>query len=502
MLRVTYLQPGSLLDTVMGTARLLDLLGYWHPLPQAVMRKQRKKMRRQRKSKRRKSKRRQRKSKRRQRMRMRRQRRKGHRPACPRLEDRAVRYQVLPSALWKYWEDLEKGEAFVSGSEQLIDGPSTSEKLAPCLGEAENFREGPQPGAQSSSMFHDQEEGGNFREDRKCHRESTVAQLEMEKYLEEIGDCQKQPLEGLAWAWQDKEPEGVLKPCDEDAASCLPGGADPGCPITKNPLVLSLFYCPSEEKEEDEDWPSDEEGDDRGWVTSEAPINSSTDWNNLEGEPEDVAQHKENEALWGALCNGLDPLNLLRLAMAPTPQQYKEQELRVSFYLPLPASEAETVGDFWSPPKKPWPMKWGTPCRSRCCELGSQRARDPNKAEILDSECNRTAKKVRFCPVVTVHPLVVWSFASRAARRGPWEELARDRSRFHRRIEQLGAILAPCLEAGHRARAWRRIHGTAPELAEEVMPFPLHKGQGTQDMSLPLCYERMEDPGARDGRLG
>ncbi|XP_030400714.1 protein phosphatase 1 regulatory subunit 15A [Gopherus evgoodei] len=442
MLPVLSPQLGGLLDVL--TWAVLSLLGYWHRFPVAVM--------------------------------MRRKSRGLARP-CHGLATPLPAHQEAP----------EEGEDFAAGA-------AASQGPAPHWGEGENSGGSPQ----APSMSHDQEEGVN------CGEEA-MARLEMEEHLEEVGDGQKQPRDGPSWSPQYREchraggkPEGGLKPPGGDTPSCPQGGTDLGHPITRNPHVLSLFYCPSEEEDDDDtgDWPSEEEGDDGGGCLG-------ADWTDSE-EPEDEAWREENEALWGTLCRGQDPFNPLRLAGAPsgpTPPQPKNQEFRVSFYLRRSDSEAEK-GDPWKPPEKPWPMRQGVSSRTRCCELG---AGDPIKVETSNSEGNRTAKKVRFSPIVTVHPLLVWAFASQAARRGPWEELARDRSRFHRRIEQLGAILGPCLEPGHRARAWRRIHGAALEPAGQEMPFPLHEGkegQGTQDMSLQLCSERMEDPGVREGQAG
>ncbi|CAD6226613.1 GSCOCG00011909001-RA-CDS, partial [Cotesia congregata] len=41
--------------------------------------------------------------------------------------------------------------------------------------------------------------------------------------------------------------------------------------------------------------------------------------------------------------------------------------------------------------------------------------------------------------------MYVWDFASRQARKGPWEQAARDRERFHRRIQELNKIIEPML---------------------------------------------------------
>ena len=59
-------------------------------------------------------------------------------------------------------------------------------------------------------------------------------------------------------------------------------------------------------------------------------------------------------------------------------------------------------------------------------------------------------KKVCFKPeneLAVVHPMVVWSFAYRQARKGTWEADASDRLRFKKRIEELDEILTPVLLA-------------------------------------------------------
>lgn len=51
--------------------------------------------------------------------------------------------------------------------------------------------------------------------------------------------------------------------------------------------------------------------------------------------------------------------------------------------------------------------------------------------------------------------MIQWNYAYRAARRGPWEEMARDRERFRGRINCIGRILEPILTVKHRECIWR-----------------------------------------------
>ena len=56
-------------------------------------------------------------------------------------------------------------------------------------------------------------------------------------------------------------------------------------------------------------------------------------------------------------------------------------------------------------------------------------------------------KTVKFdCDSPTVNTMYAWDFAYRNARRGHWEQTARDRERFQRKIVQVAASIEPVLK--------------------------------------------------------
>ncbi|XP_076163399.1 protein phosphatase 1 regulatory subunit 15 [Ptiloglossa arizonensis] len=64
-------------------------------------------------------------------------------------------------------------------------------------------------------------------------------------------------------------------------------------------------------------------------------------------------------------------------------------------------------------------------------------------------------QKVKFNLNPVVHIMIQWDYAYRAARRGPWEQMARDRNRFKSRIKCIEHVLNPILTIQHRTHIWQ-----------------------------------------------
>jgi len=67
-------------------------------------------------------------------------------------------------------------------------------------------------------------------------------------------------------------------------------------------------------------------------------------------------------------------------------------------------------------------------------------------------------KKVTFNSRPTVYVQYVWQFAYSQARKSVWEQYARDRDRFFRRIIESEQIINPVLNSQHRERVFASLY--------------------------------------------
>ncbi|XP_055682695.1 uncharacterized protein LOC129789708 [Lutzomyia longipalpis] len=87
-------------------------------------------------------------------------------------------------------------------------------------------------------------------------------------------------------------------------------------------------------------------------------------------------------------------------------------------------------------------------------ETASETSESDIESEPIQLDSGFEERKVRFNLKPEVHVIRAWEFAYRQARKGNWDQVARDRDRFEKRILSLGRVLSPILEQNHREKVY------------------------------------------------
>ncbi|XP_006012580.1 protein phosphatase 1 regulatory subunit 15A [Latimeria chalumnae] len=240
-------------------------------------------------------------------------------------------------------------------------------------------------------------------------------------------------------------------------------------------------------------------------------VSNNTDWSDF-SEDEDEAWSSgaeesldpilENEDLWNSFFHDNDPYNPLsflastgskKMECAKQDQETKDCQEGVSSKVQASTSQAKNLVDsssaelqnltpeletdgpktkarqskFWEevyPKRKPNLTR--TVAKHSC--IPGPRRHDESLVDELSNiqsargcrdQLEKPLKKVRFSPAVQVHQIIAWDYAYRAARSGPWEQYARDRCRFKKRIAETEAMIGYCLQPRHREEMWAKLHG-------------------------------------------
>lgn len=202
------------------------------------------------------------------------------------------------------------------------------------------------------------------------------------------------------------------------------------------------------------------------------PTKSDTDTEEKESSFAPSSEDDEEEQLWKSLCQKDDPYHPLNfqacLQSSPPAALQSGEELDVS-HAPNPPTngkkcEKEVKTLQKSSASKPalserrlkhhsHPDKTLVPWKRP-----GQTPQSPLKEEE-ETMASSTQKKVRFSPLVQVHVMRTWPFARQASRKGHWEEMARDRDRFQKRIRDTEQAIGHCFTQPHRERVRAYLDG-------------------------------------------
>ncbi|XP_071993655.1 protein phosphatase 1 regulatory subunit 15B [Engystomops pustulosus] len=177
------------------------------------------------------------------------------------------------------------------------------------------------------------------------------------------------------------------------------------------------------ELEDHEAVTSDEE---ESWCDSDAVSDSDS-------EDEFSADEQENLKLWNGFLKSEDPYNPLFFKAPVQTSELKRQNTKILDRVCTNPSSCEmTVATH--------------PNNSQLLQL-----REMHSVSMEES-ANARHKKVTFNDKVTVYYV-----CNEEERKGHWEEFARDRCRFQRRIQETESVIGHCFTPDHRQRVWNRM---------------------------------------------
>ncbi|XP_047195723.1 protein phosphatase 1 regulatory subunit 15B-like [Hippoglossus stenolepis] len=183
------------------------------------------------------------------------------------------------------------------------------------------------------------------------------------------------------------------------------------------------------------------------------------------------SEDDEDDQLWKFLCQKDDPFHPLNfqacLQSSTTALQSEEDPdaLKVHHTKNSPTKskkckkDSKTLRRSSSKPSRPDRLSKHHPHQDKTLVPWKRPGQTHQSSPEERKESNTSTKKVRFSPLVQVHVVRTWLFARQASRKGRWEEMARDRDRFQRRIQETERDISHCLTLPHREKMRAYLDG-------------------------------------------
>ncbi|KAK2874286.1 hypothetical protein Q8A67_021439 [Cirrhinus molitorella] len=284
-------------------------------------------------------------------------------------------------------------------------------------------------------------------------------------------------------------------------------------PQCQNKVIAYIMGSPcsgESESEDDSDWDSN---DDDGFDSEgSSHISDSEDLDDSDDESEEDSEGEEAdseaERLWNSLCQNGDPYNPrnfsapIRTASKPSPATtdspvsesppaHMSSELSSSQSSPS-LSENESGEDACEMDEEENRRLWNsfscsgdpysllnfqapvqTQKTSKRCRMEkvpgmplykreeAEERLDSGFSEISPVPCSSSATAVQLKKVTFVEEVEEFYASSDEDRHGPWEEIARDRCRFQRRVQEVEETISYCLSPTFRLDIFQRLHSTS-----------------------------------------
>ncbi|XP_034541989.1 protein phosphatase 1 regulatory subunit 15B [Notolabrus celidotus] len=194
------------------------------------------------------------------------------------------------------------------------------------------------------------------------------------------------------------------------------------------------------------------------------PSKSDTDTEEKTSSFPPSSEDDEEEQLWKSLGLKDDPYHPLNfqacLKSSPTtspPQSGRDPAPLGENSPPMKGQKCEKQSETLQKPRATKPSlpqrgvkQHSHPEQTRVAWKRPGPATPPVTEERKERKTSRTQKKVQFSPLVQVHVMRTWPFARQASRKGQWEEMARDRDRFRRRVQDTEQAIGYCFTRQHR----------------------------------------------------
>ncbi|XP_050978794.1 protein phosphatase 1 regulatory subunit 15B [Labeo rohita] len=314
----------------------------------------------------------------------------------------------------------------------------------------------------------------------------------------------------------EEETKERQKEDSEKKAETAPGAENVpilAAPQCQNKVIAYIMGSPcsgESESEDDSDWDSN---DDDGFDSEgSSHFSDSEDLDDSDDESEEDSDGEEAdseaERLWNSLCQNGDPYNPrnftapIRTASKPSPATTdssvsESPPALMSSHLSSPPSspslsENESGEDACEMDEEENLRLWNSfscsadpysllnfqaPIHTRKTSKGCRREKVPgmplykreDAEERLDSgfseispvPCSSSATAVQLKKVTFVEEVEEFYASSDEDRHGPWEEIARDRCRFQRRVQEVEETISYCLSPTFRLDIFQRLHSTS-----------------------------------------